>query len=61
MKNSIILKDEYKPIETLWTISVVNGDSVKYVSSFGVEYIPKEIKKKFKKICWQQKYRKCRL
>lgn len=57
MKNSIILKDEYKPIETLWTISVVNGDSVKYVSSFGVEYIPKEIKK----ICWQQKYRKYRL
>ena len=41
----VINLDKYKSIGTHWIALYVNGDSVKYFDSFGVEYIPKEIKK----------------
>ena len=40
----IIKLDEYKSIGTHW-IAYVNGSNVTYFDSFGVEHIPKEIKK----------------
>ena len=36
--------DEYKSLGTNWIVLYVNGDNVTYVDSFGVEYIPTEIK-----------------
>ena len=36
---------DYKSIGTHWKTACVNGDNVTYLDSFGVEYIPKEIKK----------------
>ena len=41
---NIIKLDEYKSIGTHWT-AYVNGSNVTYFDSFGVEHIPKEIKK----------------
>ena len=41
----IINLDDYKSIETHWIALYVNTENVKYFDSFGVEYIPKEIKK----------------
>ena len=37
--------DEYKLIGTHWISLYVNGNHVIYFDSFGVEHIPKEIKK----------------
>ena len=37
--------DEYESIGTNWIALYVNGDNVTNFNSFGVEYIPKEIKK----------------
>ena len=37
--------DEYKSIETHWIALYVNAENVTYFDSFGVEHIPKEIKK----------------
>ena len=37
--------DEYKSIETHWIALYVNAENVTYFDSFGVEDIPKEIKK----------------
>ena len=39
----VINIDEYKSIGTHWIALFVNGDTVTYLCSFGVEYIPKEI------------------
>ena len=36
--------DEYKSIETHWIALNVNASNILYFDSFGVEYIPKEIK-----------------
>ena len=41
----VINIDEYKSIGTHWIALYVNGDNVTYFDSFGVEHIPKEIKK----------------
>ena len=37
--------DEYESIETHWIVLYVNDNNVAYFDSFGVEHIPKEIKK----------------
>ena len=37
--------DEYKPISNHWIDLYVNGKNLTYLYSFGVEHIPKEIKK----------------
>ena len=41
----IINLDEYKSIRTCWTSLYVNAKNVTYSDSFGVEHIPKEIRK----------------
>ena len=41
----VIILDEYKSIETHCIALYVNDDNVTYFDSFGVEHIPKEIKK----------------
>ena len=41
----VINLDEYSDIGTHWIALYVNNNSVTYVDSFGVEHIPKEIKK----------------
>ena len=41
----VIKRDEYKSIETHWIALYVNGNNITYFDSFGVEHIPKEIKK----------------
>ena len=45
MVTYIINLDQYKSIETPWIVFYVNEDNVPYFDSFGVEHIPKEIKK----------------
>ena len=40
----VINHDEYKLIETQWRALYVNGNSVTYFDSFGVENFPEEIK-----------------
>ena len=37
--------DEFKSIGTHWIPLYVNGNNTTYFDSFGVEHIPKEIKK----------------
>ena len=37
--------DEYESIGTHWIALYVNGNDIIYFDSFGVEHIPKEIKK----------------
>ena len=37
--------DEYESIGTHWIALYVNAENVTYFDSFGVEYIPKEIKR----------------
>ena len=41
----IINLDEYESIGTHWIALYVNDNDVAYFDSFGVEHIPKEIKK----------------
>ena len=41
----VINLDDYKSIGTHWIALYVNGNNTKYFDSFGVEHIPKEIKK----------------
>ena len=41
----VINLDEYESIETHWIALYLNGDNVTYLDNFGVQYIPKEIKK----------------
>ena len=41
----VINLDEYHDIGTHWVALYVNNKTVTYFDSFGVEYIPKEIKK----------------
>ena len=41
----VINLDEYKSIGTHWIALYVNDNNVTYFDSFGVEHIPKEIKK----------------
>ena len=41
----VINFDEYSVIETHWITFYVNNKTVTYFDSFGVEHIPKEIKK----------------
>ena len=42
---SVINLDEYFNIGTHWVVLYVNTKTVTYFSSFGIEYIPKELKK----------------
>ena len=44
-KAYVINLDEFKSIETHWIALYVNGIDIIYFDSFGVEHIPKEIKK----------------
>ena len=37
--------DEYESIGTHWIALYMNAENVTYFDSFGVEYIPKEIRK----------------
>ena len=37
--------DEYEPVGTHWIVLYVNAENVTYFDSFGVKYIPKEIRK----------------
>ena len=37
--------DDYESIQTHWIALYVNGNNIKYFDSFGVEHIPKEMKK----------------
>ena len=41
----VINLDEFKSIGTHWIVLYVNGNSIIYFDSFGVEHIPKEIRK----------------
>ena len=41
----VINIDEYKSIGTHWIALYLNAENVTYFDSFGVEHIPKEIKK----------------
>ena len=41
----VINLDEFKSIGTHWIALYVSGNNIIYFYSFGVEYIPKEIKK----------------
>ena len=41
----LINLDEYKSIGTYWINLYVNGDNLTYFDYFGVEHIPKEVKK----------------
>ena len=41
----VVYLDEYKSIETHWIALHSNNDNATYFDSFGVEHIPKEIKK----------------
>ena len=41
----IINLDEYESIGTHWVALYVNAENVTYFDSFGVEHIPKEIRK----------------
>ena len=57
---NVLNLDEYKSIGTHWIALYVNGNngSATYSDRFGVEHIPKEIKKLRKKIFLKYKYRK---
>ena len=37
--------DEFKSIRTCWIALFVNGNNIIYFDSFGVKYIPEEMKK----------------
>ena len=41
----VITLDEYSDIGTYWIALYVNNKTVTYFDSFGVEHIPKELKK----------------
>ena len=41
----IINLDEFESVETHWIVLYVNDDNVTYFDSFGVEHIPKEIRR----------------
>ena len=42
---NVINLGDFKSIETHWLGLYINNNNVTYFGSFGVEYIPKEIKK----------------
>ena len=44
-ETDIINLDEYESIGTHWIALYVNAENVAYFDSFGVEYIPKDIRK----------------
>ena len=41
----IINLDEFESVETHWIVLYVNDDNATYFDSFGVEHIPKEIRR----------------
>ena len=43
--NAAHYKDEYESIGTHWIVLYVNDNNLTYFDTFGVEHIPKEIKK----------------
>ena len=42
---NVINADEFKSIATDWVASYINDNKVIYLDGFGLEHIPKEIKK----------------
>ena len=52
----VINLDEYKSIATHWIALHVNAENLTYFDSFGVEHIPKEVKKIHKKQKYNKKY-----
>ena len=42
---SVIYPDEFKSIGSHWIALYVNANNITYFENFGVEHIPKEIKK----------------
>ena len=47
----LINLDEYSDIRTHWVALYVHNDDITYFDSFGVEHIPKEIKKLLVTLC----------
>ena len=43
--NAAQYKDEYESVGTHWIVLYVNDNNLTYFDTFGVEHIPKEIKK----------------
>ena len=41
----VINLDEYSDIETIWIAMYLSNNNVTYFDNFGVEYIPKKVKK----------------
>ena len=52
----IIYLDEYESIGTHWIALYVNAENVTYFDSFGVEHIPKQIRKSIGNIKYYNKY-----
>ena len=52
----VINFDEYRSTGIRWIALYMNGDHVAYFDSFGVEHIPKEIKKIHRQQNYHNKY-----
>ena len=52
----VINLDEYESIGTHWIALYINNNNATYFDSFGVEHIPNEIKKIYRKQKYNNKY-----